>query len=218
MTLAELEARVGGLSRPSKLPGYGWSISAKRCKLGSILRTKAGSTCSICYALKGRYVFSTAQRAMEVRYQKMKKHLGKWTEHMVELINARVERPSKARKRRDVNHFRWFDSGDLQSVEHLEAIAEIARQCPDVKFWLPTREGRILNDWKRNHNCPRNLCIRRSAQTVGAGWTTRIRGANTSTVDSGQGYRCPAPDQGNQCGDCRACWDRSVPNVDYRKH
>ena len=32
------------------------------------------------------------------------------------------------------------DSGDLQSLEMLEAIAEVARQTPEVKHWLPTKE------------------------------------------------------------------------------
>jgi hypothetical protein len=42
--------------------------------------------------------------------------------------------------------------------------------------------------------------------------------ANTSTVVSGEGRTCPAPDQDNECKDCRACWDKSVPNVAYGKH
>jgi hypothetical protein len=41
---------------------------------------------------------------------------------------------------------------------------------------------------------------------------------NTSTVVSGEGRTCPAPDQNNECKDCRACWDKSVPNVAYGKH
>ena len=40
----------------------------------------------------------------------------------------------------------------------------------------------------------------------------------TSTVTSGQGATCPAPNQGGQCKDCRACWDRSTANVCYGKH
>ena len=42
-----------------------------------------------------------------------------------------------------------------------------------------------------------------------------------STVSSGKGsiprgaHICPAPNQGNQCGSCRACWDPSVKVVIY---
>ena len=29
---------------------------------------------------------------------------------------------------------------------------------------------------------------------------------------------CPAPEQENYCGACRACWDRKVKVVSYRRH
>lgn len=45
---------------------------------------------------------------------------------------------------------------------------------------------------------------------------------NTATVFSGEppvdSYACPAKDQENYCGTCRACWDRNVRKVSYRKH
>ena len=40
----------------------------------------------------------------------------------------------------------------------------------------------------------------------------------TSTVTSKGGASCPAPTQGNTCGDCRACWNRGSSNVSYGKH
>jgi hypothetical protein len=47
-------------------------------------------------------------------------------------------------------------------------------------------------------------------------WT--LVGGLSSTVVSGSGRTCPAPDQDNECKDCRACWDPSVKNVAYGKH
>jgi len=32
------------------------------------------------------------------------------------------------------------------------------------------------------------------------------------------GFSCPASSQGNECKDCRACWDSEVENIDYKKH
>ena len=52
-----LSAIVGTLSEPSKMPTYAYSIPAKYCITGSKLRMIANSTCSKCYALKGRYIF-----------------------------------------------------------------------------------------------------------------------------------------------------------------
>jgi len=44
----------------------------------------------------------------------------------------------------------------------------------------------------------------------------------TSTVhrkgEHQHGHECPAPKQGNNCGDCRACWSTKVLNISYTKH
>jgi hypothetical protein len=39
----------------------------------------------------------------------------------------------------------------------------------------------------------------------------------TSTVVT-EGASCPAPKQGNECRDCRNCWDKSIKNIAYGKH
>ena len=44
---------VGGLSKPSKMPGWSIGIPAKECKTGAKLRLVQGSVCYDCYALKG---------------------------------------------------------------------------------------------------------------------------------------------------------------------
>jgi hypothetical protein len=49
----------------------------------------------------------------------------------------------------DGRYFRWHDAGDLASVEHLDAIVQIAVNCPRVSFWLPTRESKIVRAWCR---------------------------------------------------------------------
>ena len=62
---------------------------------------------------------------------------------------------------------------------------------------------------------PSNLIIRLSGHMVdgkNATWWPW-----TSSVST-QGKTCPAKDQGNQCGSCRSCWNREVPNVTYPKH
>ena len=67
-SIKEAELAVGNLSRPSKMPSYAWSISARRCNVGSKLAKVKGSVCEGCYALKGRYMFSNTQDALERRY------------------------------------------------------------------------------------------------------------------------------------------------------
>jgi hypothetical protein len=115
--------------------------------------------------------------------------------------------------------FRWHDSGDLLGEWHLAAIVEVARRCPWVRFWLPTREAKLVAAWLAKHgDFPSNLTVRVSA--------TKIDGKpgafpNTSTVHdkaAPAGHACLAAHQGGKCGDCRACWSRDVANVSYHVH
>ena len=205
----EAEKISGGLSKPSKMPGYAFNLPAIRCKTGKKLVKVKGSVCHGCYALKGRYLFPATKAAMERRYQAMLDPY--WAEAMIYLIKVRTKK---------IKYFRWHDSGDLQSVNHLEKICRIAKQTPDVKHWLPTREYKFVTEFIKQYGrkaIPDNLCIRISAHMVGQK-PHKIFGLVASTVDSEIGYKCPAPTQGNNCGDCRACWDKSVINVDYHKH
>jgi len=58
---------IGGLSSPSKMPCYSYSLPAKDCILGSKLAQLPGTTCHGCYALKGFYVMPNVKAAMERR-------------------------------------------------------------------------------------------------------------------------------------------------------
>ena len=202
MNKKEANQITGGLSKPSKMPGYAYNIPATRCKVGAKLVKVPGSVCHGCYALKGRYRFSNVKEALERRYQAAMNNK-QWVFGMVYLINT-----SKKKE------FRWHDSGDIQSADHLQRIFQVCELTPDVKHWLPTREAGILSTIKPEA-VPSNLIIRLSATKVDGpapkSW------AWTSTVVT-SGASCPAPQQGNQCKDCRACWDKKVKNVSYGKH
>ena len=45
-TVKEAWTEVGGLSKPSKMPSFGYSLSALKCKVGSKLREVLNSTCA----------------------------------------------------------------------------------------------------------------------------------------------------------------------------
>ena len=190
---------VGGLSRPSKMPGGSYGLPAAECKTGSKLQKVEGSTCSNCYALKGCYVFKIVQDA---QYRRLKsiKHAG-WVAAMVHLINSKKSK-----------YFRWHDSGDVQDLDHLNKIFKVCELTPGIQHWLPTREA-----WIQDHvaRAPRNLVIRFSMpmidQAPAGAWP------NTSTVVT-KGSNCPSSKQGNKCLDCRACWDPKVKNIAYGEH
>jgi hypothetical protein len=207
-TIKSAVALVGSLSSPSKMPCHGYSIPAQACNVGSKLRKVKNSICSFCYALKGRYIFANVQKAMQKRLASLSNLL--WIEAMVFLIS----------KQEKSGFFRWHDSGDIQGVWHLAKIAEIAKRLPEIKFWLPTRELAVVREWLETNKKPDNLTIRLSAFMVDGKPPKAIAdklGLVTSGV-SQDGFTCPASKQGNACLDCRACWDPTVKNINYKKH
>ena len=199
MNTKEAWALVGGLSKPSKMPGWSIGIPAKECNTGSKLVNVKGSVCEGCYALKGCYVFKVVQAAQYKRLEAI--NHPDWVLAMATLINS---------KKPDV--FRWHDSGDVQDVQHLEKIFEVCRLTPGKRHWMPTREAWIKDHMK---DAPANLVVRFSSPMVDQGPVKSW--ANTSTVST-KSRTCPAPDNNNECGDCRACWDPLVKNIEYGKH
>ena len=199
MKTSEAWALVGGLSKPSKMPGWSIGIPAKECNTGSKLVNVKGSVCEGCYALKGCYVFAVVQKAQYKRLEAIQHP--DWVLAMATLINS---------KKPDV--FRWHDSGDVQDVQHLEKIFEVCRLTPAKRHWMPTREAWIKDHM---HKAPANLVVRFSSPMIDQGPVKSW--ANTSTVST-KSRTCPAPDNNNECGSCRACWDPLVKNIEYGKH
>ena len=189
-----------GFTRTSKMPGLSYSLPAWECKTGSKLRKIKGSVCASCYALKGNYTrYKAIKAAQYVRLKSLQD--SRW----IEAMTAQVKRSE---------YFRWHDAGDVQDLDHLNKIFEVCRQTPDTKHWMPTREAWIKDHLER---CPKNLIIRLSMtmidQAAAGSWP------HTSTVTTKPGARtCPAPDQGGQCGSCRACWSHGIKNISYGKH
>ena len=208
MQLAKAREIAGTLSKPSKMPCHGYSIPAALCKVGSKLAQQEGTPCSKCYAKKGRYVFPNVQKALVKRY------LG--TRHP-DWVSAMVTQIAKTGDQ----YFRWHDSGDLQDEQHLMNIIKIAEQMPKVQFWLPTLETSIVNKVRSTTDIPSNLTIRLSSTKIGHPMAQR-HDLPTSSIASDhpdkQYFVCPAPTQGNQCRDCRACWSKDVKHVQYIGH
>ena len=196
------EARIitGGLSKPSKMPGPAHNLPAVACKTGAKLVKIPGSVCAGCYALKGRYRFTNVQQALTRRLAALEDP--RWVDAMTVLIQGE-------------KWFRWHDSGDIQSMKHLENIFEVCKRTSKTRHWMPTREAQFLKDIDPD-KVPTNLIIRMSSHMINQGPVKQWPW--TSTVTSSTDYSCPASKQGNSCGDCRACWDRSTPNVSYHKH
>ena len=211
MKISELEALVGGLSQTSKMPCPSWSISAHRCNVGGKLSEVIGSICEGCYAKKGAYAWENTQATLERRWEAYQADPQAWRDNMINLLT-----------RKGLDHFRWFDSGDIASLEMLEQIVAIAEAVPWCKFWLPTKELSVVSQWVELHgDFPPNLTVRLSAymRDKMPPYIRAIGHLPCSTVTDKQapiGFACPSKDQRNKCLDCRACWDKSV--VSYYWH
>ena len=215
-TWATLDKATGGLSAPGKMPGAAWSIPAEFCKVGSILREKVpNSPCAKCYALKNRYVFPNVRAALARRHATYLADPDAWAVAMEASI-----------RKKGLPEFRWFDAGDIIDVRMLRLIAKIARQLPDIAFWLPTQQRAEVREFLASETKPDNLTIRLSAPLIGlelrpatqgllAGIpvsTVRTKGTEARKSE----WQCPAPEQGHKCVNCRACWDNDVPVVSYK--
>ena len=202
------------LSSTKKLNCKSFSLSAFECKTGSKLAKVKGSTCSKCYALKGNYRYKS--------YKNLAKDRLVFSQNLDELKDAL--KLSIKMEHKDI--FRFFDSGDLQSLEMFEMFCELASELPKIHFWLPTREYAIIRKAiKENVHIPGNLIVRVSAPMINQKPLEEFQklGLYTSTThkkeaNSINGFQCLASKQDGKCLDCDACYDSEVKNISYLVH
>jgi len=202
MNKKEANKITGGLSAPGKMPEGSYNLPARACQTGAKLREIPGTPCYGCYAFKGRYNFPNVKDALTRRLESIT-HLH-WVEAMATLVKGK-------------KHFRWHDSGDLQSVHHLKKIFQVCKLTPETSHWLPTQERKLLQ-FLDPDTIPTNLIIRlsnaKNDTKPGNAWTHW----STVVTKPRAGHVCPAPEQGNNCGSCRACWSKDVEEVQYKIH
>ena len=202
MNKKEAKEITGGLSAPGKMPEGSYNLPATACQTGAKLREIPGTPCWGCYAFKGRYNFPNVKEALARRLDSLTHP--DWVRAMSTLIKGK-------------KHFRWHDSGDLQGPEHLKKIFEVCKLTPETQHWLPTQERKLLTFLDPNI-IPTNLIIRlsnaKNDTQPGQAWSHW----STVVTKPRAGHVCPAPEQGNSCGDCRACWSKDVYEVQYKIH
>ncbi len=213
-TIKAADEITGGLSKPSKMPEYAYNLPATSCNVGGRLQEVRGSVCQRCYALTNRYRHPNVIAAMD-RREKAIKH-PKWVPAMALTAN-----------KKGVRHMRVHDSGDFQSVEHVLNWLQVAAATEDTEYWAPSREYEMVQEAvreavRRIGVLPLNFVFRMSAHMIGDPGPKGFQ--NTSSVHANRrdvpegSFVCPAPDQDNRCGDCRACWNRRIKNVSYWLH
>lgn len=209
----------GGLTQTTKMPCKSYSLPTVACRTGFKLSKIAGSICASCYANKGKYM-AYANNIEPAQHARL------------DSVIQACENPELARLWVDAMcasigndpYFRWHDSGDLQSLAHLELIAQVCAETPDCQHWLPTREYGIVKDYIAKHGAlPSNLTVRLSAmypdKPVQVPKSLQgIRGIAVSNVHTSKpiGNACMAPSQKGECRECRACWSNET--ISYALH
>lgn len=197
------------LSQPSKMPCLSWSLQALDTCPGSLQSDGTlVAACSGCYATTGNYRFPTVKAPRAHNREDWKRDA--WTTDMVAALqNSR--------------YFRWFDSGDCYDVRLARKILEVMQSTPWCHHWLPTRMykfAKFLPVFAEMETL-QNVVVRFSSDSI-TGET--IPGNTTSTIvphyeDATETMTpCAAYTRGGKCGDCRACWDKSVAVIAYPAH
>ena len=222
ITKAQATSVCGTLTQTSKMPCKSISLPTEACQTGFRMAQIPGSICASCYADKGFYAMyaNTIKPAQFARWDAVMQALENaeqaslWVDSMVALIG-------------NDEYFRWHDSGDLQSVHHLNLIVLVARKTPHCKHWLPTREYGMVKQYIEafgKHALPENLIVRLSAMypdepvkvPASLAGIPGITASNVHAKGAIVGEACKAPSQNGECKDCRVCWTDSV--VSYALH
>lgn len=192
------------LSKTAKLDGISsWSTPA-----GTTCPNSGNSqVCKGCYAKHGNYRYDNVQ-APRIHNMNVWKHQDFVMEFVKVLDNHR--------------YFRWFDSGDIVSEEQARKIYLICLLTPWVKHWIPTRSHKdasikpILEDMAYLPN----VVVRYSSDAYNIDTTGHqgTRSVVITDINHATGFICTATETHGKCDGCRACWDKSVPEINYVIH
>ena len=196
------------LSKTSKLDGIlSWSLQAiDTCPGSSDGKGGLVDACKGCYATTGFYQFAPAKNARSYNKEDFKRE--SWVSDMVLSLDSS-------------RYFRWFDSGDMYSLELAEKILAVMIDTPWCKHWLPTRMHKFAKFQSviaKMQDLP-NVVVRFSSDSVQG---EIIQGQTTSTIFSDTvpegATECQAYMHAGKCNGCRACYDKDIKVIAYKSH
>ena len=196
------------LSKTSKLDGIlSWSLQAiDTCPGSSDGKGGLVDACKGCYATTGNYNFPNVKAPRLFNREDWQRD--EWVDDMVQALDSS-------------RYFRWFDSGDMYSLDLAHKITEVILRTPHCKHWLPTRMHKfdkfkpIIEAMQKLDN----VVVRFSSDSVTGGL---IEGLNTSTIFSDTlpvgATECKAYQHDGKCNGCRACYDKTASVIAYKAH
>ena len=198
------------LSKTSKLDGIlSWSLQAlETCPASKNKDGTLVDACKGCYATTGNYNYPNVKLPRALIKEDLQRDA--WVSDMLIALDSS-------------RYFRFFDSGDMYSIDLAHKILELCTKATWVKFWIPTR----MHKFKKFHSvldkmqALPNVVVRFSSDSV-QGQT--IPGLTTSTIFSEESQLpdnatiCRAYEHDGKCNGCRACYNKDVPLIAYKSH
>ena len=192
------------LSKTSKLSGVkSWSLQAGATCPGSI----GADACRGCYALSETYRFKSVKDIRAKNKEEWKS--SHWIDDMiVQLQNERF--------------FRWFDSGDIYSLQLANKIYQIIKNTPHCQHWIPTRMYKfkkykyILDEI----NSLPNAVVRFSSDSITGEYVQGLHGSviiPAAKISETKASVCESYKSGT-CGTCRKCYNKEIPIIAYVAH
>ena len=196
------------LSKTSKLDGIlSWSLQAiDTCPGSSNGKGGLVDACKGCYATTGNYNFPNVKAPRA--YNREDWQRDSWVNDMLIALDSS-------------RYFRFFDSGDMYSIDLANKILELCTKANWVKFWIPTRMHKFkkFNSVLNKLNRLPNVVVRFSSDSVDG---SIIPGAYTSTIFSGElppgVTECQAYKHDGKCNGCRACYSKDTQVIGYKAH
>lgn len=197
------------ISVTSKLDGIrSWSLQALETCPGSIENGSLVDACKGCYATTGNYRYPNVKAPRIENKEDWKRD--NWVDDMVKELDKD-------------RFFRWFDSGDVYSIELAEKMLQVMQRTQWVKHWLPTRMhkfAKFQRILKVMDSLP-NVKVRPSSDSIVGEYVSGLHGSvivPDSSVDPSQVTLCKAYENNGKCSGCRACYDKTIPVVAYPAH
>jgi hypothetical protein len=198
------------ISITSKLDGIrSWSLQALDTCPGSVAANgELVDACKGCYATTGNYRFANVKAPRLHNREDWQRE--SWVPDMVKSLD-------------NDRYFRWFDSGDMYSLDLAQKMLDVMKATPHVKHWLPTRMHKfakfanVLSQMK----ALANVSVRFSSDSVTGEYVEGVHGSvivpTADAVPNGVTL-CRAYANDGKCNGCRACYDKAVPVIAYPAH
>jgi hypothetical protein len=198
------------LSKTSKLDGIlSWSLQALDTCPGSIAKDGGlVDACKGCYATTGNYNYPNVKAPRLANREDWQRP--EWISDMVQGLDSS-------------RYFRWFDSGDMYSLDLAEKIYQVMKLTPWCSHWMPTRMHKFkkFSSILAKMQALPNVVIRYSSDSISG---EIVQGSTSSTIFSNEDQLptnatvCRAYEHEGKCNGCRACYDKSVPVIAYKAH